>query len=278
MTTAARAAGRRARLIDFCLFPLRLRGLIARLAMREIASRYKGSVLGILWMVLGPVLSVSVYAVVFGMIFESRLGTRLVGLPFVAWLFVGVSTFAYFADVVGRAPHLVVGNVAYVKKVIFPLHAIPFVAVLGGLPQYLLGMAIAAILLASTAGTSVLTGLLVSLIVLLPMTLLIIGLAWVLAAVSVYVRDVAQLTSYALSLLIFLSPVFYSLEAVPEAFRALVGWSPLAFPVEATRAGFLDGSFPDLTRWLRYTAGAVVAYVLGFVCFSRLKRGFADFV
>jgi len=278
MTIAGGRAALRTRLREFCLFPFRLRGLIGRLAMREIASRYKGSVLGILWTVLGPVLSVAVYAVVFGMIFESRVGTRLEGLAFVAWLFVGVSTFAFFADVIGRAPHLVVGNVAYVKKVIFPLHAIPFVTMLGGLPQYLLGMLIAAILLVSTAGTAVLTGMLVSLIVLLPMILLIIGIAWALSAVSVYIRDVAQLTSYALSLLIFLSPVFYSLDAVPVAFQGLVGWSPLAFPVEAIRAGFLDGSLPDLLHWLRYTAGAVVTYVLGFVCFSRLKRGFADFV
>lgn len=273
-----RFATLRARLVDFCLFPVRLRGLIGRLAVREIAARFKGSMLGIVWTLVGPVLSVSVYAIVFGMIFTSRVGTRFEGPSFVAWLFIGVSAFGFFSDVIGRAPILVASNAAYVKKVIFPLHVIPLVSLLGALPQYVLGMVIAALVLAPVEGWSVLVGLLVSLAILFPLVLLIVGLAWMLSAVSVYIRDLAQVTTYALSLLMFLSPVFYSLDAVPDLFRSLVGWSPLAFPIEAIRAGFFDGRLPHLSEWLRYAVAALVIYVSGFVCFTRLKRGFADFI
>lgn len=277
--SSARCVADRCRMVgDLVAFPVRLRSLIYRLAARELMARFKGSVLGIMWAVAGPALSVGVYAFVFGSIFQGRVGAGLEGAAFVAWLFVGVSTFALFADVIGRAPHLVTGNAAYVKKVIFPLHVIPFVTLLGSLPQYAVGMLIAAAMFVSVKGAGALVGLAVAVQVLVPVMLLIVGLAWMVSAVAVYIRDVAQLVNYALSLLIFLSPVFYPLDAVPEEIRGFVDWSPLAFAVESIRAGFIDGRFPAAADWFGYTGAALVVYFLGFACFSRLRHGFADFI
>jgi len=256
------------------------RRLIFQLARREVTSRYKGSVLGMAWTLFTPIFMLAVYTFVFSEIFKSRWGGAAGGgnesrSLFALILFTGMIMLNLFNEVLNRAPGLVIANVNYVKKVIFPLEILPVVATLSALFNALVSLAV---LLAAFIAFNLYVHWTVIFIfpVLLPLVILTLGLAWFLAALGVFLRDVGQTIIIVTMALMFLSPIFYPLSAVPLRFQPYVLANPLTFIIGQARDVLIWGIMPDWLGLGAYMIGACAVACAGYAWFQYMRKGFAD--
>lgn len=252
-----------------------LRGLLGSLVRREVETRYRGTVLGFSWAVVQPLLMLAIYSFVFIGVFRSRWGQTGDTLTYVQMLYSGLVVHALVSDTLTRAAGCVVGNPGFVKKVVFPLQLIPVVQLGAGLVSTGISLVLLALLVLWANQGLPLTALLVP-FVLLPLLVLVAGLAWLLAAVGVFFRDIGQIVALGMSMLLFLSPVFYPVAAAPPFAAGLLQWNPLTFPIEALRAVLVLGQLPSLAGWMVYTAVAVLVGWFGFWFFQRTRPAFAD--
>lgn len=255
----------------------RHRHLIWQMAKRDAFGRYRGSMLGVLWSFVQPLLMLFVYTFVFGFVFRARTGVSPGGgrLEFALFLFSGLIVFWLFSECVTRAPTLILTNVNYVKKVVFPLEVLPWVGILSTL--FHLGMRLAVLLLfyvgvhLSLHWTTVLIPL-----VFLPLIFLCVGISWFLASLGVYVRDIGQTVGVIVTVAMYLSAIFYPVSALPESVRGYFMLNPLAFLADQSRAVVIWGRLPN---WgglaLCFLFSLAVAW-LGFYWFQRTRKGFAD--
>lgn len=263
----------------FFASPWTNRELISQLVHREVVGRYRGSFGGLLWSFLNPLLLLVVYTLVFSGVFRARWSTRSDEgwLDFALVLFVGLIVHGLFAECVNRAPKLILDNVNYVKRVVFPLEVLPWVAI--GTAFFHAAVSLLVWALAFFVSEGHLPWTVVWLpVVVLPLLLLTLGLSWFLAATGVYLRDVAHTTGIVTSALLFLSPVFFPISAVAEEWRPLILLNPLTFPIEQARAVLVWGAKPDLLGLALYALAAFVVALLGLAWFQKTRRGFADVV
>lgn len=252
------------------------RGLIASLVRREVLGRYRGSVLGLLWSVLNPLVMLAVYTFVFGEVFKAKwIGGTGSRSEFALVLFAGLMVFNFFSECVNRAPVLILSNVNYVKKVVFPLEILPLVTMGSALFHFAVSLLVWCTFYVVAMGLPQGTALLLPLI-LAPLLLVTLGISWLLAALGVYLRDVAQVVGVALMVLMFLSPIFYQVDSLPEAVRPLMYLNPVTVAIEQTREVMLWGRPPGWAMLLGFAAVAALVAWLGFVFFQKTRRGFAD--
>lgn len=250
--------------------------LIASLIKREVAGRYRGSVMGLLWSFLNPVLMLLVYTFVFSVVFKARwAGGSESKTEFALILFAGLIVFNLFSECVIRAPGLIVGNVNYVKKVIFPLEILPMTAMGAALFHLAVSLLVWLVFYVMFFGMPHLAILQLPL-VLLPLVLITLGLSWLLASLGVYLRDVAQVVGVIVTILMFMSPLFYPVTALPQEFQQWMRLSPLTFVVEQARDVMFWGKPIAWTTWSRQTTMAAVVAWLGFAWFQKTRKGFAD--
>ncbi|HYB41722.1 MAG TPA: ABC transporter permease [Candidatus Methylomirabilis sp.] len=256
----------------------RHRELTVRLIGQEVAQRYRGSYLGIVWSFITPILMLSVYAFVFSVVFRARWGDAagpMGSVEFALTLFAGLVPFGVFSEVLNRAPSIVLAVPNYVKKVVFPLEILPVVAVGSAVVHSFISAGIllagTLVLLGSVSPTAVLLPL-----AYLPLVLLALGLCWFLASLGVYVRDVGQAIGIATQVLFFLSPIFYPISAVPERFRPFIMANPLTEIIAGFRRTMLWGSAPGWSAWAVLTAATALIALLGYAWFMQTRRGFAD--
>ena len=254
----------------------RNRGLIVALTKREVVGRYRGSVLGILWSFLNPVFMLLVFTFIFSVVFKSRWSAGTDSkTEFALVLFAGLIVFNLFAECFNRAPGLILSNVNYVKKVVFPLEILPWVALGSALFHALISLGVWLIAYLILFGVPHITVLLLPL-VFLPFLLFIMGLTWGLASLGVYLRDVSQFIGVVTTALMFLSPLFFPSSAMPENYRHLLLLNPLTPVIEQAREVLYWGKMPDMTLLSVYLlAGAFIAW-LGFAWFQKTRKGFAD--
>ena len=252
--------------------------LVKQLLVREISSRYRGSILGIIWSLITPILMLCIYTFVFKYIFNARWqmpsGDDEV-LSFAMVLFLGLIIHGMIADILTRSPGLMLENVNFVKKVIFPLEVLPWVVVLSALFNFFIGFCLLLGFVYIELDYIPVTTLLIP-VILAPYVLMLLGLSWTLAALGVYVRDIQQLSGTLATLLLFLSPVFYSITILPEPLHRLILINPIAVIVEASRSAVIYGEHPDYTILVIYSVLALIVAVVGFTFFQRMRRGFAD--
>jgi lipopolysaccharide transport system permease protein len=254
----------------------RKRGLIITLVKREVAGRYRGSMMGSLWSFFNPVFMLAVYTFVFSVVFKARWGAGSDSkTEFALVLFVGLMVFNLFAECVNRAPGLVLSNVNYVKKVVFPLEILPWVAMGSALFHMIISLGVWLIFYVLLFGMPPVTILLFPL-VLLPLIMLIVGLSWLLASLGVYVRDVAQLIGIFTNTLMFLSPIFYPTSALPAEYQPLLLLNPITPVVEQARDVLIWGKVPDWTLFSIYLVITTFVAWLGFAWFQKTRKGFAD--
>jgi lipopolysaccharide transport system permease protein len=256
----------------------RNRQLIAQMTKREVVGRYKGSAMGLAWSFFNPVFMLVVYTFVFSEIFKSRwggIGGDDSKTQFALVLFVGMIVLGLFSEVLNRAPGLILSNVNYVKKVVFPIEILPVIALGAALFHSLISLGVLLAAFALFNGYLHWTALLTPL-VLLPLIILTTGLAWMLASLGVFLRDVGQFIGIITTVLTFLSPVFYPVTAVPERFRPFIMSNPLTFIIEQAREVLIWGHLPNWLGLGAYTlAGAAIAWV-GHAWFQKTRKGFAD--
>lgn len=250
--------------------------LILRLVKREVSQRFQGSVLGIAWMVLTPLLTAAVFTFVFSAVFQTRWGGTQTGpFDFAILLLVGMAVHGIFAEAVGRAPALILGHGSYVTKVIFPIEVLPVVAVASAIVNAAMTVAIVVV------GHLLLNGVLHWTIVfwpfvIAPYLIFVVALVMGFAACGVFLRDLSQIVTLLVTVTLFLTPIFYPLNAVPGAFRMLMRLNPLTSIVEQSRTVIVFGGLPDFVSLAIYTACALATLALSFWLFQRLRPGFAD--
>lgn len=252
---------------------LRHRELILRMARREVEMRYRGSALGLVWSLITPLLMLGVYTFVFSQVFNSKWsGTDT---PFALLLFAGLIVFGILSEPVNRAPALMFENISYVKKVVFPLDALAWVALLSTLFTAAVNVVIWTLFHLVAVGLPPWTAILLP-VLLLPLCLLTVGLVWLLSSLGVFVRDLRQAVPVVTTILMFLSPVFYPVSAAPPWIQGLMRLSPLAMALDQSRDALVAGRLPDWTVWLVQLAVSWVVFALGYAWFQRSRRGFAD--
>ncbi|MCG6898824.1 MAG: ABC transporter permease [Gammaproteobacteria bacterium] len=252
------------------------RSLILKLVRRDVVGRYRGSVMGLLWSFFNPVLMLAVYTFVFSLVFKARwTGGSGSKTEFALVLFAGLMMFSLFSECLNRAPHLIVGNVNYVKKVIFPLEILPVVALGSAAFHFLISLAVWMVFFLMFFGIPGPAILQLPLVV-LPLILMTLGLSWFLASLGVFLRDVAQIIGVVTTVLMFLSPIFYPIDALPEAYRPFIQISPLSFVVEQARDTMIWSKGIDWEGWWVYTGISVLVAWLGFAWFQKTRKGFAD--
>ena len=267
------------RILFSYLFPWRFAGLIGQFVRREFHARYRQSTLGVLWAFLTPLLMLGVYTLVFRFVFKLRwsgIGNES-DLTFALRMYAGLAVFNFFAECVNRAPRLILDQPHLVKKVIFPLEILSWVNALAALVH--LGVALLLLLAfgAWDMGTLPLT-IVVLPLVWLPLLPLCVGLGWLLAAIGTYVRDVSQVLGLLVSLMMFVSPIFFPMEALPAAAKPWMFLNPLALTITQTRQVLMDGQWPDWSAFALHLAACCVIALLGAAFFRLARKGFADVV
>jgi lipopolysaccharide transport system permease protein len=252
------------------------RSLIYNLAKREVVGRYRGSVMGLLWSFFNPVLMLTVYTFVFSVIFKARWASGSESkTEFALVLFAGLMVYNLFAECVNRSPGLILGNVNYVKKVVFPLEILPVVSMGSAAFHFLISLIVWLLFYLIFFGIPHPTILWLP-IALIPFFMMILGLSWFLASMGVYLRDVAQIIGVMTTALLFLSPIFYPITALPEEYQLIMHLSPLTFIVEQTRDVMIWGKGLDWQAWSVYLLLASAIAWLGFAWFQKTRKGFAD--
>lgn len=270
---------------DFSLSPVQITSsiwknfnLIKTLVKREVIGRYRGSLLGILWSFLNPLFMLAVYTFVFGVIFKSRWRSESdSNTEFALILFSGLIVFNLFAECVNRAPMLILSNVSYVKRVVFPLEILPLVSLGSSLFHALVSWIVWLIAHLIFFGVPPVTFLLLP-VVILPLFFVIAGISWWLASLGVYLRDVSQFVMIVVNVLMFLSPIFYPATALPENIRPVIFLNPLTTVVEQVRQVTYFGQLPDFQKWVINLFVSMVIAWLGFAWFQKTRKGFADVV
>jgi lipopolysaccharide transport system permease protein len=258
----------------------RNRSLINQLVRREVIGRYRGSVLGVAWSFFNPVLMLLVYTFVFSVVFKTRWGVgegNESHASFAVILFVGMIVHGLFAEVANRAPALILSNVSYVKRVVFPLEVLPLVAM--GSALFHASISLIVLFLAQLILTHQLPWTLILFPILLaPLILGILGVAWFVASLGVYVRDIGQTMGIITSVMMFLAPVFYPVTALSGPYQLLLYLNPITFVIEEGRKVLLFGQLPNWGGWVIYTAVSIGAAWGGFLWFQKSRKGFADVV
>ncbi len=252
------------------------RELVGELIKRDFIGRYKGSIIGIAWSLFNPLLMLTVYTLVFSVAFKARWGVgeeSKVGFALV--LFSGMAVHGLFAECLNRAPWLIVSQPNYVKKVVFPLEILSWVAVISALLHFAINIVLLLVFCA-VSGMGVRLGAVLVPVVMLPLVLLTLGATWLLASLGVFLRDITQGMGIVTTVLMFLSPVFYPADSLPEGFRQLLAFNPITLPIEQLRDVVLWGNPVDWGRWgLSLLLGCAAAWI-GFWWFQKSRRGFAD--
>lgn len=253
------------------------RELVAQLTRREVAMRYRGAYLGILWSFITPMIMLAIYTFVFRVIFNSHWREGEPAGFFALILFAGLIPFTVFAETANRSSHLILSVPSYVKKVVFPLEILPFVSVMSAVVHSLISVAILLV------GAGVLTKSISPVIWMLPLAylplmLLCLAMAWLLASLGMYLRDIGHGIALVVVALNFLSPIFYPPQRVPEYLRGVYQLNPLTTIVSTFRSALLGEGAIDWPAWAICTIASAMLAMAGYAWFMKTKKGFADVI
>ncbi|OHB69687.1 MAG: hypothetical protein A2W23_10160 [Planctomycetes bacterium RBG_16_43_13] len=257
---------------------LRHRELISSFVRRELVGKYRGSLLGMMWSFLNPLLLLGIYTFVFSVLLKVRFSHSTSPVMYGLNLFCGLIPWLAFAEAVGMAPRLILGNINLVKKTVFPLEILVVSSVLTGWVHSLfsIGILIAGVLIVEHSISFSILPLL--LLVMIPQLLLTIGISWFLASVGVFIRDTGEIVSLALRLGMYLTPIVYPATVIPERFRHFLFLNPLAVIVESYRDVIIRGQIPDMMFLLIVSLIGGCFAILGYLWFMKSKRVFADVI
>ena len=254
------------------------RDLVLQMTVREVVGRYRGSMMGLLWSFFNPVLMLVVYTFVFSVVFQARWDVNTVGkTDFALLVFTGMLVHALFAECINRSSRLVLDNSNYVKKVIFPLEILPWVCM--GSAFFHMLISVLVLLVAFLIIHHYLNWTIILFpLVIAPFVLFTMGLTWWLAATGVYLRDLGQITGVLTTVLLFVSPVFYPVAALPKQYQLFFNLNPLTFVIKQVRDILIWGKPPDWEGLALYSAIGIATAWAGLFWFQRTRHGFADVI
>lgn len=253
-------------------------GLIKQLIRRDIQLRYRGSLLGFFWPLFNPFLYLGIYLLIFSYFLPLRAGNvenGQGGEGFILSVFLGLIVFNLFSDCINRAPTLITSNPNYVKKVVFPLELLAFVPVGAAFYNLVIGFIAWSFMYLYFFG-SLSWHVILGPIIAFPLILFILGLSWILSALGVYVRDINHLMAPVTQLLMFLSPIFYTLKEAPQWAKQLILLNPVSFIIEQERLLLINGSTLDILGFIIYISVGLMFFLIGIWFFNASRSSFSD--
>ena len=254
-------------------------GLLHALVVRDLESRYKGSNLGNFWTIAHQISQIFIYTYVFSVILKVKLnllGVTSNSFTFGLWLYAGLLPWTAMTNSLVQSSMVLVTQPNLVKKVVFPLNLLPLVPVLSAFLESCAGFCLLVLMLIVMNQVIHPTLLLMPLIW-IPQLLMTIGLSYVMAGLTVFIRDFAQSLLIFLNMLFYLTPIVYPLSAVPLEWRDWILWlNPAAVVVEIYRELVIVGHVTHWREWLVTAVFGVVAYLFGRWIYGRLRPGFSD--
>lgn len=251
--------------------------LIVSLTKRELAARYKGSVLGIVWAILTPVVMIAIFTLIFAGIFRAKFGASDSQWDYALYLFCGLLPWNAFQESLNFSSTAVVNRANLVKRVVFPLETLPVSQTLAAIANQLFGT-IALLLGIIIIRHELHATMLYLPVLLIPQLLASLGGAWLLASLGVFIRDIVQGISLVLMAWMYLTPIIYPESMVPAAYRPLINLNPFTSLIRSYRQIFFDGGPPDWRGLAYFSAFAVVVFLFGYWWFARTRKNFADVV
>src|SRR5215216_7788649 len=251
--------------------------LIFSFAKRELMGRYKGSALGVVWAVITPVVMIAIFTFIFAGIFGARFGSSNSHWDYALYLFCGLLPWSMFQESLQQSANTIVAHSNLVKRVVFPLEALPAAQVLAALGNQLfatIALLIASIIIRQRLE---LTALWLP-VLLIPQLLFALGAAWLVVSLGVFLRDITQGITLLLMAWMYLTPIVYPERMVPDRFRTFINLNPFTSLIRGYRRIFLDGAAPDWRGLAYFTAIALVIFIFGYWWFARTRKGFADVV
>ena|SRR3990167_678410 len=253
------------------------RDLIVELTKREFSGRYQGSFGGIMWSFIQPLFLLTIYTLAFGVILKTRWSFSGSTGVYALMLFLGLIIFNAFSECLLNSTKLITKNPNFVKKIVFPLELLPIITVLTNLLHACIAIAV------WIAGYFLFFGSIRPTVILFAVVLLcfapiLLGLGWLLAALGVIIRDISHATTMLNHTLLFLTPIFYSVEAAPTRIQKLLLLNPLTFIIEQFRKIMFLGQLPDFAGLGIYFGCAVLFACISLGFFRWLRPNFADMV
>lgn len=249
------------------------RYLLGQLIKRDVLLRYRGAIFGVLWIFISPLIMLTIFAFIFGYIFQARWPQQESGIPFWVLLYSGLIAFNVFAETISRAPTSVRGYPTFVKKIIFPVDILPVVPLGAALVHA--GFNFLILLSVLTWIGHLHSNILLLPLLFVPLLLLALGLSWFIAAWGVFLRDMTQIVPVFVQMLMFLSPVFYPVSAVPASLRPIYQLNPLGTVIETTRYAISGQPITWGAWWIAF-GFCLIAAILGYAFFQHSRDEFAD--
>lgn len=252
------------------------KNLLFTLVRQDIISRYKGSIFGLLWAFITPLLMLAVYTFVFGEIFKARWGgDNSTTMQFSLMLFIGLIVFNFFSEVVNKSPSLIIANANYVKKVVFPLEILPQVSMFSAAFNAMISLLIWILVYVISYKNIPMTIIFLPIVV-MPLMLFTLGASWLLSALGVFVRDIGQIVGLITTAMMFLSPIFYPITSLPSDYQYFAYINPLTLPIEELRKILFMEQFPSWNSLIVYFVISLIVLWSGFYFFQKTRKGFSD--
>lgn len=251
------------------------RELLADLVWRDLRSRYKGSLLGFAWHFVIPLSQLVVFWILFGVLFGVRPRTASGEQQYAIFLFVGLLPWTFFATALTSGASSIVANASIVKKVRLPLTLLPASAVASALVNFLLTLVVLLVVLAAFGPRHPQALLYVPVLVAVQVVMSL-GLAYLLAGLNVFFRDVQHILGVLLMAWYFLTPVLFPISIVADrpGQQTLLYLNPMTAVIVGYQRAFFDGLPPDWTALLWPAGFAIGALALGLAYFERVKDDF----
>jgi lipopolysaccharide transport system permease protein len=264
--------------------PVKARSLLSQIRMliqyremlflwtgRELRTRYRQSLLGFGWAVVQPVFQTLVISIIFGIFIKVPSD----GFPYPVFAYTGVLPWLLFSSSVGAAVPSVVTNMQLLSKIYFPREILPLSAILTRVFDFLIGFIVFAGLIL-WQGIPLHATLLYVPLLLIIQTLLAVGIGLLGAAISVFVRDITFALPFILQLWMYATPVIYPVSAIPESWRSLYMWNPMAGIIDSYRRVILSGEPPNMEYLGLATAIAIALCLIGYSYFKKLEVSMSD--
>jgi lipopolysaccharide transport system permease protein len=255
----------------------RNRSLILVMVRRDILGRYRGSFGGAFWTVFNPLLLILTYFFVFGVVLRSRFGADPSRTGFALYFLAGMLPWLAFSEAAARAPTVMLEHRNFVKKLVFAVETLPVNLVVSGLVSEFFAILLFLVGLLVVRGAVPATALWLP-VLLVPQVLFTAGVAWFLAALGVFVRDLGQINGFLLTLWFFLTPICYPETSLPPAAVPLLAKNPLFALVRGYREILLEGRVPSFGPLWKLWLVAFLTCVAGHAWFYKLRKSFADII
>jgi lipopolysaccharide transport system permease protein len=250
--------------------------VLIQLTRSEVLTRYRGSMLGLVWVALNPVFMLIVYTFVFSTLLKARWAVQDAGnAVYALQLFAGIVVHAFFSECLIQSTSIVSRNINFVKKIVFPLDMLPVVTIISATINMIIGILVA-ILAVQIIGDGVTVKILLIPFVFIPFIIFMLGISLIVCTIGVYVKDIGHVTGLISTAMLFLSPVLYPLSFLPESIREMAWINPLSFIIEQFRLILLHGEGLNWTGLFIYLMVSIVVLSIGYYFFQKHRWGFSD--